>query len=176
LPFWWVGPAIVACGIFVSITLALFTIRSNRSIARQKATIDLIKASESESYYRDLYAKFRKFRMDEAFRKRVLDPETDADWDDRFACYSYLNHYELIAISFKMGILDEDFYKDWMGYAVVRDFREATALIEVARAPVKAGDPGDLAAYCYLESLCDAWENVPKLFFRPITGSQQKTR
>ena len=134
--------------------------RTNRRIARLKATIDLIEASESEEYYRKLYQDFRRYRMDSAFRDRVLDPKDDADWEIRYSCLSYLNHYELVAISFKQGVLDEGFYRDWMAYAVIRDFREAEHLVRVARAPKKPGDPGDPAAFCNLEALCAKWSRL----------------
>jgi len=157
LPFWWVEPAIVAAGIVVSIIVAVITIRDNRRLVRLRATIDLISASESETYYRGLYQDFRKYRMDAAYRDGVLDPRDDVQWDHRFACFSYLNHYELIAISCKTGALDEEFYMEWMGYAVLRDFREARGLVDVARSPKKLGDPGDKAAYANLENLCGRW-------------------
>ncbi len=79
-----------------------------------------------------------------------------------------LNHFELIAISIAKGVIDEEFYKSWMAYAVIRDFRAAHELIAIARAPAKPGDSGDKVAYCYLEALCQRWNQTDRMFFRPI--------
>jgi hypothetical protein len=55
LPFWWVQPFVVGCGILGSLVAAYFTIRTNRRMARIKATLDLIEASESRDHYLSLY-------------------------------------------------------------------------------------------------------------------------
>jgi hypothetical protein len=52
--------------------------------------------------------------------------------------------------------LDEKFYKMWMSYVVLRDYREGAKLIQVARQPA-GSDAGDPTAYCELEKLCIKW-------------------
>jgi hypothetical protein len=97
-----------------------------------------------------------------------LNPQSDADLDERYACWSYLNHFELIAISISKGVIDEDFYRNWMGYAVIRDFNAAQSLIDIARIPAAPGSQGDIAAYEYLQRLSTRWTSPEKLFFRPV--------
>jgi len=160
-PYWWVQPLVVASGIIGSLVVACLTIRTNRRIARIKATLDTIEASESRDHYLSLYRIFRRFRMEPAFKATVLAPRTEEDRAARLRCFDFLNHYELVAIGFREGILDEPFYQRWMGYAVVRDYREGRDLILAARAPVLPGDPGDLEAYCFLEELCVRWGAQP---------------
>jgi hypothetical protein len=98
--------------------------------------------------------------MEPAFHATILAPRTDEDRTARLRCFDFLNHYELVAIGFREGILDEQFYQRWMGYAVLRDYREGRELILAARAPLHPsdpGDPGDREAYCFLEQLCIKW-------------------
>jgi hypothetical protein len=160
-PFWWVPPLVVGLGIVGSLTAAYFTIRTNRRTARIKATIDLIEASESRDHYLALYRNYRRFRSDAEFKATVLAPRTEEDRNARHRCFDFLNHYELVAIGFKEGILDERFYRRWMGYAVMRDYREGRDLILTARAPLNPGDPGDVEAYLELERLCVSWGADP---------------
>jgi hypothetical protein len=155
--FWWLQPSIVAIGIGISLTMARATIATNRRIARVKATLDLIETAESSEYYQGLYQAFKRFRADPAFKNIVLSPRTDEDRKSRLQCWDFLNHYELVAIGIAEGILDENFYRRWMGYAVLRDHKEGRDLIEAARAPRNPGDPGDTVAYIELEQLCRKW-------------------
>jgi len=149
LPFWWVQPAVVSAGIIATLCVAAATILTNRRIARVKATLDMIEATESKAYYQTLYATYRRYRTDARFRDDVLNATDDGEaLKNLHACWDYLNHYELIAIGCKKGILDEEFYRLWMGYAVLRDFREGECLIRKAR------EPGDDEAYVELEALC----------------------
>ena len=136
------------------------TILTSRRIARIKATLDLIETSESQEHYISLYKVYRRFRIEEAFSAGVLIPKTEEDRTARLRCFDFLNHYELVAIGFKEGILDEQFYKRWMGWAVLRDYRQARDLILAARLPAHPsdpGEPGDVEAYCELEALCIRW-------------------
>jgi hypothetical protein len=45
--FWWVSPLVVGIGVLGSLAVAYVTINTNRQIARIKATLDLIEATES---------------------------------------------------------------------------------------------------------------------------------
>jgi hypothetical protein len=139
------------------LVVARTTIETNRRIARVKATLDLIETAESSEYYQGLYQSFKRYRTDNEFKSVVLSPRTAEDTKSRLLCWDFLNHYELVAIGIAEGILDENFYKSWMGYAVVRDYKEAAELIEVARKPKKPGDPGDKVAYVELQRLASKW-------------------
>lgn len=155
--FWWVQPTIVSIGIAISLVMARLTIETNRRIARVKATLDLIETTESSEYYQRLYQAFKRYRTDIEFKKVVLSPRTDEDKKSRLQCWDFLNHYELVAIGIAEGILDENFYRRWMGYAVVRDYEEGIEVIAAAREPKTSGDPGDVAAYVELEQLASKW-------------------
>lgn len=159
--FWWVSPLVIGVGVLGSLAVAYVTIKTNRQIARTKATLDLIEAAESQEYYVTLHRIFTRFRKEAEFRAAILEPRTEEDRTARLRCWDFLNHYELISIGFDEGILDERFYRRWMGYAVLRDYREARDLIIAARAPPSPGVPGDEEAYVELEALCVKWGADP---------------
>jgi hypothetical protein len=167
--FWWVSPLVVGIGVIASLMVAYLTIRTNRRIARIKATLDLIEATESREHYLALYRIYRRLRTESDFRSAVLNPRTDEDRTARYRCLDFLNHYELVAIGFKEGILDERFYKRWMDYVVVRDYRDGRDLILSARAPANPSDPGNVDAYCELEELCIRWGADPISGPRPLS-------
>jgi hypothetical protein len=114
--------------------LAYAAIWWNRRMARLKATLDLIEGAESKEYYQARYAAYREYRRaDAAERERIADPAERA-WDElRARCQDFLNHYELVAIACRKGLIDEEFYRDWMGPTLVRDWNEAGALVRAAR-------------------------------------------
>ncbi len=151
--FWWVGPTVVGLGVLV----ALGAIYWNRKVARLKATLDLIEGSESKDYYQQRYRAFREFRRGGAYRSGVLSPQSDADRLNRDMCFDFLNHYELVAISCARGIIDEEFYRAWMGGVLVRDWEAARDLVLAARAPDQPGERGAAAAYAEFEALALKW-------------------
>ncbi|MGK7870464.1 DUF4760 domain-containing protein [Falsiroseomonas sp. E2-1-a20] len=153
LAFWWVQPAVVAVGIFV----AGVAIYWNRRVARLKATLDLIEGTESKEYYQKRYRAFRSYRRDPETKATVLNTNLENN-TCRDECLDFLNHYELVAISCKKGIIDADFYKMWMGPVFIRDWNEAWQLINSARMPEPLGGKVDhRAAYCEFETLALSW-------------------
>jgi hypothetical protein len=156
-PFWWVQPAVVATGTILSLLVACAAILTNRKIARAKATLDLIDATETREFYVALYEHFRRVRTDAIFRTTMLDGTSKTAAADLNRCYEYLNHYEVIAIGFKVGILDEKFYRRWMEWVVLRDYKAGAPIIVAARHDHEPDNPGDPKAYCDFEKLCIKW-------------------
>jgi hypothetical protein len=107
-----------------------------------------------------LYQNYKKYRDSEEFCNSVLLPKTEDDKKNRGLCFDFLNHYELVAVGIEEGILDERFYKKWMEYAVVRDYRSAFSLIKSARSPTKE-NTSDIGAYSQWEALCVKWGAPP---------------
>ncbi len=150
---WFLQPLVTAFGLVVAISAIWWS----RRVARLKATLDLIEGSESKEYYQTRYRAFRQFRRDAAFRDSVLHPANPPAQDDRDKCLDYLNHYELVSIACRKGIIDESFYRLWMGPSYVRDWNEAADLILAARTPKLPGDAGGKMAYCDFERLALKW-------------------
>jgi len=152
--YWWVQPTVVSVGIVV----ALAAIYWSRRVARLKATIDLIEASESRDYYQERYMAYREYRKGSAFRDGVLNPRDEPTCQkNRDYCLDFLNHYALVAIACRKGIIDETFYKLWMGPTLIRDWNAATELVRVARVPKMPGDSGSSLANSEFERLAVSW-------------------
>lgn len=142
--------------------LAYAAIWWNRRMARLKATLDLIEGAESKEYYQARYASYREYRRaDAAGRERIADPAERPQDELRARCQDFLNHYELVAIASRKGLIDEGFYRDWMGPTFVRDWNEAGALVRRARRPDGPGDAGNPAAYAEFERLARRWGGRP---------------
>jgi len=133
----------------------------NRRIARLKATFDLIEGSESKEFYQERYKAYRTFRRaDTATRTAIADPKNPVHDDVRSKCQDFLNHYELVAIACRNGLIDEAVYKAWMGPTVVRDWAEAAILVRAARRPDGPGDTGNPTAYVEFERLACSWGGI----------------
>jgi hypothetical protein len=150
-----IGTFLVA---LVAAVIAGAAIWWNRRIARLKATLDLIEGSESKEDYQVRYRAFRDFpRADAAGREAIADPGNTETADTRAKCQDFLNHYELVAIACRHGLIDEGFYRAWMGPVLVRDWNEAVVLVRRARSPDGPSDPGSPAAYVEFEALARKW-------------------
>lgn len=108
------------------------SIRNARALARHKATLDLIEKTESTDHYRSINRAFSALRRG-AGLAHLNDPQNDADKAARQSVIDYLNHYELVAIGIREGLLDEHLYRAWMEGAFVRDWNAATQWIQRER-------------------------------------------
>ena len=141
--------------------IALRAIWTNRAIARLRATLDTIERTESQEHYKHLTSVFKDFRQSEAIQEtieEILQPRTDAHRTRRTEILFFLNHYELIAVGFRAGVLDQGFYAEFMRGAVVRDWRAARPLIEGLRIDNEANNPVPRQIFEHFEELANEWE------------------
>ena len=131
----YVGAAATTFSVIVSASLALIVasrqLRVARSIARMRATLDLIEKSESSEHYQKITLVFSKLRRHDAFMALVNPDERDRP--SRLALLAYLNHYETIALFIQRGVLDEATYREWIIGALIRDWNAASAFIQRER-------------------------------------------
>jgi hypothetical protein len=152
--FWWVQPIVTGAAIVVAVAAIWW----NRRVTRLKATLDLIEAAESKEYYQERYRAFREYRKSGPYRSDTIDPGGDREKQkERDKCIDFLNHYELVAIASERGIIDENFYRLWMGPTFVRDWNCATDLVRSDRTPRMPGDAGGTFAYSEFERLAVKW-------------------
>lgn len=132
-PIWtvFVAPAVVVVATSVSLMAALHGFRVTRSVARMRATLDLIEKAESTDYYRNLTKTFSRLRRGRGF-SHLNDP-TEKDREDRLQLIAYLNHYEIVAIGIRRGILDDDTYREWISGTLVRDWNAVAAFVQRER-------------------------------------------
>lgn len=159
-PFWWVQPlvtaVVTAAAAGAAGLYARFTIKANRHIARVRATLDLIERTESQPYYQQLWEAFRTAREATGGFDSLLDSKNTMIKKQRADVLNFLNHYELIAVGCKNGVLDEIFYKNYMRGAVVRDWEKAEDFIRRLRTP-RDEEPRP-AAYKEFEILACKWQ------------------
>lgn len=131
---WWRIALIVATPllVLVSALIAWRSLRNARSVARQKATLDLIEKFESTEHYRGLRKAFAQAER-EALFLLLNDPETPEHKQLRIEILDYLNHYELVAIGIANDILDDSIYRSWMQSHVVKEWNDASGFIQSER-------------------------------------------
>jgi hypothetical protein len=156
------APIVTAGAAAVGALIAYAAIWWNRRMARLKSTLDLFEGAESKEFYQARYAAYRSYRRaDAAERERIADPTVHERDELRSKCQDFLNHYELVALAASTGLIDEQFYRQWMGEALVRDWNEAGALIRSARRSDGPKDVGNRKAYSELERLALRWGGRP---------------
>lgn len=127
----YLSPSVTLLAATVASIIAVVALRNTRSVARQKATLDLIEKRESTEHYRDLSRTFFELQKGPGFLHLVAPSETDRPL--RKKVFDYLNHYEMIAIGLRQNILDEKIYRAWMEGAFVRDWNAAADFIQRER-------------------------------------------
>jgi hypothetical protein len=159
--FWWVAPAVVAFFASVAAAISVVSIRSNAAIARKRATLDLIERSESTEYYQRSYAAFTEVRKDPSGLMQLAEISNPHLLEQRQRVLNFLNHYELIAIGIKKGILDEDVYETFMRSTVVRDWEEAREFVNHIRRPTPDSGATISAggAFCEFQALAEKWSH-----------------
>lgn len=129
--FPWVSlltPAII----FLSATAAAWGVISARATARKRATLDMIEKVESTPHYRDMHAIFSYHRRRDSF-ELLHDPQEERDSRERTGVNDYLNHYEIVSIGIRKGILDTKIYQDWMKGPFIRDWNAASSFVQRER-------------------------------------------
>ena len=140
--------------ICVALIVAWVTIRSNRAMARLKATLDLIEKSESSDYYLRINRSFSQVRREGLF-DRLDNPMTAWAQVLRTDVGAYLNHYELVALGIENAILDEAMYKAWMAGPFVRDWNAAADWLQRER--WRRGSDGGMT---YRASLYGSYQRI----------------
>ena len=118
--------------ILLSAGIAIIAMLMQRKVARQRATLDFIEKVESGDHYRKIVHTFTELRRGKGFA-HLTNPQTDDDIDVRRCVNDYMNHYEMVAIGIRTGILDKKFYRDWMRGPFVRDWNAIAAWVQLER-------------------------------------------
>lgn len=157
--FWWLTPVILATSAITAAVLSIHSIRTNREIARKKASLDLIVEAQSTDYFQGLRKAFHDIRTDEAGFEQIFAPTNPEIQKQRQMVLSFLNHYELIAMGIFDGILDEQVYKTYMRSIVVRDWFAAEPFVSHIRAPTpdSGAEVSAAAAFSNFERLAQKW-------------------
>ena len=107
----------------------------HRKIAARRGTLEfLLKNEVDNKEWRSTRRKVRQILNPEgdSFGK-VVNPNSDEDWEGRFTVGAFLSRYEFIAVAIKHKAMDETTYKDWSGRSYVRAWTRAKPYIEKRR-------------------------------------------
>ena len=156
---WWLLPAIAALSALAAGVISVRAIAANKEIARKRATLDLLERSESTEYYQSIYSAFLDARKSADGFAPLMDPGSEVLRDRRRKVVNFLNHYELIAIGIRNGILDEGLCKEFMRSIVVRDWVAVQDFVLHIRAPTPDSGTEVTAnlAFSEFERLAHKW-------------------
>lgn len=155
------GSVITGGAVIVSAITAMVVLQANRSIARRRATLDLILHIESDG---DII-KARKILS--AVKK---DPQGSRAWgaadkrdsDEANAIRTVLNINEIVAVSIAERIIDERIYRRWFRKAFIDDYRSMDGYIQGVREYWR-----NPSIYVELQTLAENWEGMPAYQNRP---------
>lgn len=148
--------AIIASATMAAV-IAIWAIFSQRAIAARQATLEFIRASESD---RDNISARRTFnelaRAEDGMAKWARDEHADSD--QARAIRHVLNEHELVAIAIQRGILDDTTYRRFFKTGVIKTWERAAPFIMARRQ--RTGNP---AIYHELEELARWYQGAPNM-------------
>lgn len=131
------GPILVGC---LAASVAVWGIRTQRTIALKRATLDVILRSESDKDIIDAHACFNRLARSNGGLATFAEEDHQGSRETE-SIRIILNQYEIIAIGIKQGILDEDLYYEWFGTGLLRHWRYAQPFILRIRQRVDSDKP-----------------------------------
>lgn len=136
---------------------ALGALRHQRKIARERVTFELVRAAETQEFSR-FVAGFHKASTKDGVLAKLpyeMDPDTHG-WAEKNNVLCILNHYELIALAAKKCVIDEKFYREWIGPDYVNDWEVARPFILAMRER-----DNDQRSYIHFQRLAVKWGGTP---------------
>ena len=148
-------PSLALLALGVTIYLAYRQIKKQRSIAADRATLNFIATHEIHNAdWHKIEGVFHDWMREGEPRpwKDLLDAERDRTRKDAVFVYSYLNHFELVAIAIDEGIVSERLYAKWHRTSYVGIWNLAKEFVGELRERRK-----NPALFVNFEKLADAW-------------------
>ena len=152
----------------VAIIIALFSMSTQKKISRQKETIDSIIRIQMEPEYITVTQTFMRLRAEESMID-ILHSEKRRDTEDRYALIVFLNHYELLCIAMRKGVIDEKLFCLYHRGVLIHHWHDAREYIKAARIKTE-----NEKAYNHFETFATYWENDKYVTTRIGRPSKQK--
>ena len=87
--------------------------RIQKRIARDRATFDFISRHEIDrGEWQEARLEFAKIAERDELSK-LVDPQTDEEWERHIRVASLLNHFEAVAVGINCKAFNDTIYKDW---------------------------------------------------------------
>lgn len=146
------SPAAILAGACFAIHMARKTIESQKKIAKQRMTIDLILRQETDPAHQMAAATFRDVR-DSGKLNSLLSPTSAGDKNELLQVQIFLNHYEAVCIGMRDGAADELYYFKMHRGSVVHHWHGSKIFIKKAR-----DASGNDQIYANLQRFAEAWD------------------
>ena len=147
----------------VTACIALYTIIRNESMARKRATIDLVLSENQDEKFRDIKEKYSIMREGgENFTALAMPCTSSTDVDilahanKKEIAIAILNQYEFIASAILEKSLDEKLYKRMKRGVVIRDWHALKPFVMELRR-----NHNRQKIFCETETLVTKWEKRP---------------
>jgi len=142
--------------ILISATIALWgaqkALKTQRAIARKRATLDVLLKTETDPVIDVASAMFRDIRDTNSFEK-LLKPTSQRDNEDRLKIITFLNHYELIFCGIMEDSLDELFLFQYHRGTVIHHWHAIKDFVIASR-----NKNHNQRVYQRFELFAEAWE------------------
>ena len=121
-----------AIAVVVSAIAAVWVVKSNRTIARKRATLDLIMTVESDRDLVEARRKFLEIKRSET-RPGAYVRTNGGDNEEFKTIRTVLNINELVAVSIREGVIDERVFRRWFNSAYVEDYNYMRDFIDAVQ-------------------------------------------
>lgn len=152
-----ITPSAILFSALAATLFAYINIKTQRNIAKKRATLDIIFRHENAEYIKLSNQYFSIKSEAESLIKYAKKPDdlTDSDREKMLIIDQYLNSYELTALGIKKNLFDEDIYFDWMSDNFTHTWDEAEKYIQKCRNI----DEHNNSCFCEFEELVSKWRN-----------------
>jgi len=157
------APAMGAMVATLSAIVAFIAFSHTRTVARRRATLDMVLKTFVDEEGQARYIKFKETMQ--KHKDGVIDILDFADPDcrpseDRQTIRTQLNEYELIALGIRRKVFDESLYKLWFQDQFERDYRSLEGFIDRVRGHRNS-------VFCECVWLYTRWSRTPHPENRP---------
>lgn len=127
--------AAIVFSALLAASIAVHSIKTQRAIARRRATLDVILKLESEPDYQKSAATFRDVRDSNSGLAGLIENKSPSqrEKEELLHIINFLNHYELIFCGIRRDTLDELFYFIWFQGPVIKHWEQAKDFVVKAR-------------------------------------------
>lgn len=150
------GPSWTAWAIFLSAFVGVLSIAQHRIMAKKRAAYDFILTTR-EKEHKDAEQVFLELVAKDDL-KRILTAVTSGEIKEKLDVQNYVNSFELLAVSIKQNIVDENVCKAVFGDKLVKRWKEAKPLIDEIRTVEK-----DDEFFEHFEDIATRWKNNPTI-------------
>lgn len=152
------GPDLIVVGVLLlSVFVALFSIATQRIIAKKRAAYDYMVRVKGDINYAKDQAVFNDLKDNDQL-ETIINAKTEQSKNQKQAVRNYLNYFELLCVSIEMHIVDENVCKAQLGDILVKRWEDVEILVSKIR---KQNDDSEILEY--FEKVATRWKDNPRV-------------